>query len=365
MNDVLATAPVAPGVVRLPATLYPSHLAAQAGHFIRQPSMERDSRVLQPNGQSSYSSREHSLQHQQSRAAADQPPAAMSQGAPFPTPSLTDGGMEGLQTSLDAAKENRKKEKNAPRKGDIRYLDHNKRKRYNGRQWRTLCIFEGCEKEAQGKTDVCSRHLSRPPVLSQQKGLKATGVQKHCLSLTSSLPPLSYPSGTSTPTEDDSQDSLSFGAASGKRSCSSVSELSNASPISNMSEREQEAAQGLVSLSNSRTNTPFPHTPISSPDFTSMQGKQLQAFSTPLSQHLHNTSGHVDGPPSSKRGQFQRHSSQGSLLDEGIYMSRHTCASVPPLTEDRMDISSVEVCGGGWGGGSGEWSGCACVDVYL
>ena len=269
----------------------------------------------------------------------------MGRGAPVVTPPLASGGSEGLQTAPAVARENRRREKNAQpsRKGDVRYLENGKRKRYNGRQWRTLCIRDGCEKEAQGKTDVCSRHLSRTPVHLQQKASRTTNVQKQCVS---SLPPLPLPSGTSTPTEEDSQDSFSFGAASGKRSCSSVSELSNASPTSSdmwlRSELEQEAVHGLVSLSNSRTNTPFHQTPISSPDFTA-HGKLPQAFSTPSHPHPRSAA-HAEGPPSSKRMQFQRHSSQGSLLDEGIYMSRQTCASVPPLTEDRMDASSVEVC---------------------
>ncbi|XP_065056504.1 protein capicua homolog [Rhopilema esculentum] len=46
-----------------------------------------------------------------------------------------------------------------PHKGQVIVTPNGFRKKYNGKQWRKLCMVEGCEKESQ-KKGYCSRHLT-------------------------------------------------------------------------------------------------------------------------------------------------------------------------------------------------------------
>ncbi|XP_035670145.1 protein capicua homolog isoform X1 [Branchiostoma floridae] len=127
------------------------------------------------------------------------------------------------------------------KKGDVVSTPNGIRKKFNGKQWRRLCSKDGCTKESQ-RRGYCSRHLSLRGKGLQSKGNLA-GVEKGM------LPP------AEARLQVDTEDSLQSGRdryAALDRKHSDMDET--------------EAANMLVSLSNSRSATPcfspHPGTPL-------------------------------------------------------------------------------------------------------
>ena len=170
-------------------------------------------------------------------------------------------------------------------RGEIR-IKNGVRQRSNGQQWRRLCDFQidsngtKCDKEAQKTTAYCSRHLS-----NIKKNRTFQGVVPPLETGDSSypqFPPCQPPhhhvnfTNTAENGDEDSQDSV-FSSNRGKlekgRSCSfsSMSDGSSMSP----GMPELVAANALMSLSNSRTNTPFSRTPHESPEMVKLKKKKL------------------------------------------------------------------------------------------
>lgn len=159
------------------------------------------------------------------------------------------------------------------KKGDVVAGPSGIRKKFNGKQWRRLCSKEGCNKESQ-RRGYCSRHLS-----IKGKSLRSSGAAGATSSSLAGLPfqlaagnklllikdgadidweetlsrdsvepspSGSYSTSNSTPTGDPAlQRSLRIGAGGGTRD--------------GLSLEETEAANMLVSLSNSRSTTPAHH----------------------------------------------------------------------------------------------------------
>ena len=61
--------------------------------------------------------------------------------------------------SRGSARSSRTPTPHSYRKGQVIVTPNGFRKKYNGKQWRKLCMVEGCEKESQ-KKGYCSRHLT-------------------------------------------------------------------------------------------------------------------------------------------------------------------------------------------------------------
>ncbi|CAH1261795.1 CIC [Branchiostoma lanceolatum] len=127
------------------------------------------------------------------------------------------------------------------KKGDVVSTPNGIRKKFNGKQWRRLCSKDGCTKESQ-RRGYCSRHLSLRGKGLQSKGNLA-GTEKGM------LPP------AEARLQVDTEDSLQSGRdryAALDRKHSDMDET--------------EAANMLVSLSNSRSATPcfspHPGTPL-------------------------------------------------------------------------------------------------------
>ncbi|KAI8481295.1 hypothetical protein Bbelb_409890 [Branchiostoma belcheri] len=127
------------------------------------------------------------------------------------------------------------------KKGDVVSTPNGIRKKFNGKQWRRLCSKDGCTKESQ-RRGYCSRHLSLRGKGLQSKG-SLGGAEKGM------LPP------AEARLQVDTEDSLQSGRdryAALDRKHSDMDET--------------EAANMLVSLSNSRSATPcfspHPGTPL-------------------------------------------------------------------------------------------------------
>lgn len=165
------------------------------------------------------------------------------------------------------------------KKGDVVAGPSGIRKKFNGKQWRRLCSKEGCNKESQ-RRGYCSRHLS-----IKGKSLRSSGGAG--ASSSSSLGGLTFPSsgGNKAFTKDgqemDWEETLSRDSV--EPSPSGSYSTSNSTPTAEsglqrslrigggtliagssggrdgLSLEETEAANMLVSLSNSRSTTPATH----------------------------------------------------------------------------------------------------------
>lgn len=179
------------------------------------------------------------------------------------------------------------------KRGEMRTYN-GRRQKWNGHQWRYICKFSLpgsndtlCNRETQRTTEYCSRHLS---------SMNRAGLQGQIPPAQLQTPEASHPhrpqqhqfsqnhvnfSSPPDRVDEDSQDSV-FSANRPKLekdrsfSVSSVSDGSSMSP----GMPELVAAEGLMSLSNSRTNTPYTRTPLDSlngesPELGKMRKKRL------------------------------------------------------------------------------------------
>ena len=202
-------------------------------------------------------------------------------------------------------------------KGDIKVDANGKRRRYNGSQWRLMCQYPHakCPKEAQSN-GLCSRHNRET---RQDKKSREKAVQNVRKRLSNTL---------ESATDEDSCGS--FAMVSTKRSHSTASEVStDMSPVH--SEPVLEAAQGLVSLKSSRTSTPYVFTPMTSPDMHQdvRELSQINPHSTHGLVGIRSGSAKCHPGP----GSFQRHASQGSLLEEGIHLHPANSPLLDPVRQ--------------------------------
>lgn len=128
------------------------------------------------------------------------------------------------------------------KKGDVVITPMGVRKKFNGKQWRRLCSKEGCYKESQ-RRGYCSRHLT-------QHGDSIKGTPKK--------DPFSG---------DPIQRPLSANDSNSVTDTSSICDRAPSDDDYNEM-NDTEAASLLLSLSNSRCNTPF-ESPLSSAKSTS------------------------------------------------------------------------------------------------
>lgn len=167
------------------------------------------------------------------------------------------------------------------KKGDVVAGPSGIRKKFNGKQWRRLCSKEGCNKESQ-RRGYCSRHLSiKGKNLRSSGGAGASSSSLGGLTFTPGgnklvgikgvdgqdvdweetlsrdsvepSPSGSYSTSNSTPTaESGLQRSLRIGAVA-------AAATGGTGTRDGLSLEETEAANMLVSLSNSRSTTPAAH----------------------------------------------------------------------------------------------------------
>jgi hypothetical protein len=162
------------------------------------------------------------------------------------------------------------------KKGDVVAGPSGIRKKFNGKQWRRLCSKEGCNKESQ-RRGYCSRHLS-----IKGKSLRSSGAGAS----SSSLGGLTFPSGGNklvmikdgqdidweeTLSRDSVEPSPSGSYSTSNSTPTAESGLQRSLRIGGavaaggsggrdgLSLEETEAANMLVSLSNSRSTTPATH----------------------------------------------------------------------------------------------------------
>ena len=155
------------------------------------------------------------------------------------------------------------------KKGDVVAGPSGIRKKFNGKQWRRLCSKEGCNKESQ-RRGYCSRHLS----------IKGNGLRSSGAGASSSLGGLTFPLGGSklvmikdgqdidweeTLSRDSVEPSPSGSYSTSNSTPTAESGLQRSLRIGagggrdGLSLEETEAANMLVSLSNSRSTTPAHH----------------------------------------------------------------------------------------------------------
>ena len=150
------------------------------------------------------------------------------------------------------------------KKGDVVSGPSGIRKKFNGKQWRRLCSKEGCNKESQ-RRGYCSRHLS----------MKGKSLRSNSMSFRSSKQSLRAGGGGgggASVVQDQGQDNDWDGETESRDSVAGPSPggySSNSTAHTPTAERcraaaalsleEAEAANMLVSLSNSRSTTPATH----------------------------------------------------------------------------------------------------------
>lgn len=190
------------------------------------------------------------------------------------------------------------------KKGDVVAGPSGIRKKFNGKQWRRLCSKEGCNKESQ-RRGYCSRHLSIKGKNLRSSGAAASssslggltfapggnklvvmkGADGHDMDWEETLsrdsvepsPSGSYSTSNSTPTaESGLQRSLRIGAVA---AAATGGGGGGGGARDGLSLEETEAANMLVSLSNSRSTTPAAH--------------------YGLATDLSSTSRHLQSPPNS------------------------------------------------------------------
>lgn len=176
------------------------------------------------------------------------------------------------------------------KKGDVVSGPSGIRKKFNGKQWRRLCSKEGCNKESQ-RRGYCSRHLSMKGKSLRSGSQSASAIVASSSSSTASLAFPGRKSGGSMMTmmkdgqELDWEETLSrdsvepspsggYSTANSTPTCESngggIQPLQQRSNVrlgglaiggrDGLSLEETEAANMLVSLSNSRSTTPAAHT---------------------------------------------------------------------------------------------------------